>query len=65
MNIDDVFRIAGIGILVSILSQVLTRAGKDDIATLTSLAGLILVLFMVLNMVGDLFQTIKSVLLLY
>ena len=47
MSIDLVFKIAAIGILVTVLSQLLTRAGRDDIAMLTTLTGLIIVLFMV------------------
>ena len=52
MSIDLVFKIAAIGILVTVLSQLLTRAGRDDIAMLTTLTGLIIVLFMVVNPVS-------------
>ena len=60
MNIDFVFRIAGIGVLVTVLSQVLSKAGRDDIAMLTSLSGLVVVLLMVVNMISDFFTSIRS-----
>jgi len=65
MGIDLVFKIAAIGILVSILNQVLTRAGREEMATLVSLAGLIIVLFMIIDLVSGLFDTIKRVFGLY
>ena len=55
VSVSLVFRIAAIGILVSVLSQVLTRAGREDIATLTTLAGLVVVLLMVVNLIGEFF----------
>lgn len=61
MDVDFVFRIAGIGILVTVISQVLTRAGRDDIAMMATLSGLIIVLLMVVNMVSDFFSSIRSV----
>ena len=60
MGIDIILKIAGIGILTSVVTQVLKYSGKDEIATLTTLAGLIIVLVMVLNLVSELFETIKS-----
>ena len=60
MGIDIILKIAGIGILTSVVNQVLNYSGKDEIATLTTLAGLIIVLVMVLNLVSELFETIKS-----
>ena len=60
MNIDFVFRIAGIGIIVTVISQLLTRAGRDDIAMLATLSGLVVVLFMVVNMISDFFQDIRT-----
>ncbi|HIT00348.1 MAG TPA: stage III sporulation protein AC [Candidatus Faecaligallichristensenella faecipullorum] len=65
MSIDLVFKIAAIGILVTVLSQLLTRAGRDDIAMLTTLTGLIIVLFMVVNLVSDFFGSVKSIFQLY
>jgi len=61
MNVDLIFRIAGIGILVSVLGQVLTRTGREDIATLTTIAGLVIVLLMVVNLISQLFQNMRSI----
>jgi stage III sporulation protein AC len=58
---DLVFKIAAIGIIIAVLDQVLKRAGRDEMATMTSLAGLAIVLVMVVNQIGELFRTIKSV----
>ena len=60
MNIDLIFRIAGIGILVTLLNQLLTRWGREDIAMVTTVAGLIVVLLMALQMVAEFFSAIKS-----
>ena len=60
MDIDFVFRIAGIGIIVTVISQLLTRAGRDDIAMLATLSGLVVVLLMVVNMISDFFASIRS-----
>ena len=64
MNINLIFKIAAVGILVSILSQVLKHSGRDEQAFLTSLAGLILVLSWVLPYIYDLFQSIRQVFML-
>lgn len=61
MNIDLLFKIAGVGILVSVLNMVLTKAGREDQAMLTTLTGLIIVLMIVINEIGTLFSTVKSV----
>ncbi len=61
MNIDLIFRIAGIGVLVSVLGQVLTRTGREDMAMLTTLAGLVVVLLMVINLISQLFQSVRSI----
>ena len=61
MNVDLIFRLAGIGILVSVLGQVLTRTGREDMATLTTLAGLVVVLLMVINLISQLFQSVRSI----
>ena len=60
MDINLIFRIAAVGILVSILSQVLKHSGREEQAFLASLAGLILVLSWVLPNIYDLFQTIRQ-----
>ena len=65
MSVSLVFRIAAIGILVSVLSQVLTRAGREDIATLTTLAGLVVVLLMVVNLIGEFFTSVQAIFNLY
>ena len=65
MGIDIIFKIAAIGILTAVISQILQHQGKSEIATLSTLAGLIITLVMVLNMVSNLFDTIKTLFNLY
>lgn len=65
LTVDVVFKIAAIGILVAVLSQVLTRAGREDIAMLTTLAGLVVVLVMVVNMISDFFGSVRAIFSLY
>ncbi|HIT91214.1 MAG TPA: stage III sporulation protein AC [Candidatus Merdenecus merdavium] len=60
MEINLIFKIAAVGILVSVLSQVLKHSGREDHAFLTSLAGLLLVLFWILPYIYELFETIKK-----
>lgn len=60
-----VFKIAAIGVLVAVLGQVLTRAGREDMAMLTTLSGLIIVLLMVVNLVADFFGSVRSIFNLY
>lgn len=60
MDIDLIFKIAAIGIIVSILNQVLTRSGRDEQATMTTLAGLIVVLMMLAQKIADLFDLVKQ-----
>jgi len=59
MDVDLIFKIAAIGIIVSVLNQVLVRSGREDQAMLTTLTGLIVVLTMVISQVKELFVTIK------
>lgn len=59
MEVDLIFKIAAIGIIVAVLNQVLIRAGREDQAMLTTLTGLIVVLMMVINQIKELFVTIK------
>ena len=61
MDIDLIFKIAAIGIIVSILNQVLSRSGREEQAMLTSLAGLIVVLTMLIYEISGLFDTVKEV----
>lgn len=60
MDIDLIFKIAAIGIVVSILNQVLARSGRDEQATMTSLAGLVVVLMLVAQEIADLFELVKT-----
>ncbi|MBO5215014.1 MAG: stage III sporulation protein AC [Clostridia bacterium] len=59
MDISIIFKIAAVGILTAIVGQVLKKADKDEIATITTLAGLIIVLLMVVDMIANLFDTLK------
>lgn len=65
MSVDVIFKIAAIGILVTVICQILKRSDRDDIATLVALAGLIVVLTFVIGMIGELFDEIKNVFNLY
>ncbi|MCR5809624.1 MAG: stage III sporulation protein AC [Clostridiales bacterium] len=65
MGIEVVLRIAGIGILVAVACQLLKQTGRDDIAMLTAVAGLIIVLTMVISLIGSLFDNVRSVFDLY
>ena len=60
MSVNLIFRIAAVGILVSVLSQVLKHSGREEHAFLTSLAALLLVLFWVLPYIYELFETIQQ-----
>ena len=60
MGIEIIFKIAAIGILTAMINTILKKSDKDEIATLTTIAGLILVLFIVLDMLVQLFDTIKA-----
>lgn len=60
MEIDLIFKIAAIGIIVSILNQVLSRSGRDEQATMTTLAGLVVVLMMLAQKIADLFELVKE-----
>ena len=60
MDVDLIFKIAAIGIIVAVLNQVLIRSGREEQAMMTTLAGLIMVLLMIIQQISDLFSTIKS-----
>ncbi len=60
MEVDLIFKIAAIGILVAVLNQVLSRAGRDEQAMMTTLAGLVVVMMMLVREISDLFQLIKT-----
>ena len=59
MDVDRIFKIAAIGILVAVLNLILVRSGRDEQALLTTLAGLIVVLMMLLQQISDLFDLVK------
>ncbi len=61
MNIDLLFKIAGIGILVAVLYQILNKAGREDQAMMTTLAGMIIVLTIVVKEISTLFETVRTV----
>lgn len=61
MDVDLIFRIAAVGILVAVLGQLLTRSGRDEQALMTTLAGLIVVLMLIVEQVSRLFSMMKSV----
>lgn len=60
MDVDLIFKIAAIGILVSVLNQVLLRSGRDEQATMVTLAGLVVVLMIVVQEISELFDLIKT-----
>ncbi len=60
MGVEIIFKIAAIGILTAVVGQVLKHSGKDEIATMATLAGLIIVLLMVLDLITNLFSSIKD-----
>lgn len=60
MDVELVFKIAAVGIIVSILNQVLSRSGREEQATMTTLTGLVVVLMMVAQKISELFELIKT-----
>ena len=60
MDIDLIFRIAAIGIVVAVLNQLLVRSGREEQALMTTLAGLVVVLMMVVEKISDLFNLVKG-----
>ena len=61
MDIGILFKMAAIGIIITVICQILKKSDRDDIATLVSIVGLVIVLAVVVGMVGDLFQQIKTI----
>ena len=61
MDVDLIFKIAAIGIIVSVLNQLLVRSGREEQAMMTTLAGLIVVLMIIIMQISNLFNTVKSV----
>lgn len=60
MNVDLIFKIAAVGILVAVLNLLLSRSGRDEQALMTTIAGLVTVLFILVQQIADLFTLIKS-----
>ena len=60
MNVDFIFKVAAIGIIVSILNQLLSKSGREEQATMTTITGLVVVLIMVAHKIAELFDLIKS-----
>jgi len=65
MNVDMIFKIAGIGILVAVLVKLFETSEREEYATIATLAGVVIVLMMVLNMISKLFDSVKTIFQLY
>lgn len=65
MEIDIIFKIAAIGILTAVINQILKLAGKEEITTFVTLAGIMIVLFTIVDMISDLFNTVKTLFSIY
>ena len=65
MQMDVLFKLAGLGIVVAVISQLLTRAGREELSMLVTVAGLAIALLMVVNMVSELLSSVKSIFQLY
>ena len=61
MELDLIFKIAGVGIIVAVLSMLLKKADRDEYAMVMAIAGLIIVLAMIINEIAELFETVKTV----
>lgn len=61
MDVDLIFKIAGIGIMVSILNVLLNKSGREEYAMMTTIAGLVIVLMMIVKEIAELFDTVKTV----
>ena len=65
VQIDLLFKLAGLGVVVAVLCQVLTRAGREELSTLVTVVGLVIALFLVVDLVADLFSSLQSFFALY
>lgn len=65
MDISIIFKIAAIGIVITVVCQILKKSDRDDIATLVTIVGLVIILTVVVSMIGDLFTEIKRIFDLY
>lgn len=61
MDISLILKVAGVGILVTVACQILSRAGREEQATMVSIAGIVIVLMMLVSEIGDLFRTVREV----
>ena len=61
MDVDLIFKIAAVGIIITVLNQVLIRSGREDQAMLVALAGVIVVLFIIVEQISSLFDAVKSI----
>lgn len=60
MDVDIIFKIAGIGIAIAVINQILIKAGREDYALMTTLAGIVIVLFFIIRMISEFFETVKT-----
>lgn len=65
MNVDMLFKIAGVGILVTVITQLLKQSGRDEMATIAAIAGLVIGLLMMLDLIDNLFESVRQVFQLY
>lgn len=65
MNVDMLFKIAGVGILVTVITQLLKQSGRDEMATIAAIAGLVIGLLMMLDLISELFESVRQVFQLY
>ncbi|HOF94110.1 MAG TPA: stage III sporulation protein AC [Clostridia bacterium] len=65
MNVDMLFKIAGVGILVAVITQLLKQSGRDEMATIAAIVGLVIGLIMMLDLVNNLFESVRQVFQLY
>ena len=65
VQIDLLFKLAGLGVVVAVLCQMLTRAGREELSTLVTVVGLVIALFLVVDLVADLFSSLQSIFALY
>ena len=64
INVDMIFKIAAIGIIVAVLNQLLIRSGREDQAMMTTLAGIVVVLFIIISMISQFFSAVKTMFML-
>ena len=65
MDVQMIFKIAAIGIVVAVLNQILKKADREEMATMVTLTGMVVVLMMVITMIADLFNAVKTIFQLY